>query len=351
MNPISRVISLVVLVLLVILFGALFLQVMIGFLLPMFLALVLTVVFTPMHKAILLRMPRYPRIAAALTTLTILLIVLAPLLGVIAKAGKDAMDLKRRMDVTNADGHVLQQTVDEVNGRLGTELTAAQVEEKFDEFLEPLRAKTPGFLGRFLLGFVVMIISLYYFLLDGHNMIATVLKFLPLHDEYEQRLLNEFNKLSRAVVSATLAAALVQGLVAGFGFWLFGLKSIFLLMLLTMLGSMIPFVGAASVWISCCVWLLISGQTTSALLLAAYGGCIISTVDNLVKPAILHGNASLHPLLALLSVLGGVQALGAIGIFVGPMAVAFLQAGLEMLHAELGFLERPPTPNQPNIAA
>jgi hypothetical protein len=40
-------------------------------------------------------------------------------------------------------------------------------------------------------------------------------------------------------------------------------------------------------------------------------------------------------LLALLSVLGGVAALGPIGIFVGPIAVAFLQAALTMLQTEL----------------
>ncbi len=58
-------------------------------------------------------------------------------------------------------------------------------------------------------------------------------------------------------------------------------------------------------------------------------------VDNLVKPLVLQGKTNLHPLLALLSVLGGVQAIGAIGLFVGPMAVVFLQAALTMLRDEL----------------
>ena len=63
-------------------------------------------------------------------------------------------------------------------------------------------------------------------------------------------------------------------------------------------------------------------------------------VDNVLKPMILHGQANLHPLLALLSVLGGVAAMGPIGIFVGPMAVAFLQTGLRMLNLELDSLRR-----------
>jgi predicted PurR-regulated permease PerM len=52
----------------------------------------------------------------------------------------------------------------------------------------------------------------------------------------------------------------------------------------------------------------------------------------------LHGRSNLHPLLALLSVLGGVKALGPIGIFVGPMAVTFLYTVLMMLHKELDLL-------------
>jgi predicted PurR-regulated permease PerM len=63
-------------------------------------------------------------------------------------------------------------------------------------------------------------------------------------------------------------------------------------------------------------------------------------VDNLIKPLVLHGQSNLHPLLALLSVLGGVSALGPIGIIVGPMVVSFLQALLNMLHLELQDFDR-----------
>jgi predicted PurR-regulated permease PerM len=65
-------------------------------------------------------------------------------------------------------------------------------------------------------------------------------------------------------------------------------------------------------------------------------------VDNIIKPYILHGQANLHPLLALLSVIGGVQVLGPIGILVGPMLVAFLQALVNMLNKEIERMELPP---------
>jgi hypothetical protein len=66
---------------------------------------------------------------------------------------------------------------------------------------------------------------------------------------------------------------------------------------------------------------------------------VVGTVDNFVKAGVLHGQSQLHPLLALLSVLGGVQALGPIGIVVGPMAVVLLQTSLSILQREMVHFE------------
>jgi predicted PurR-regulated permease PerM len=100
-------------------------------------------------------------------------------------------------------------------------------------------------------------------------------------------------------------------------------------------------VGATIVWAPVCLWLYaVEGRTVAAVLLAAYCIAVVSMVDNLVKPAVLHGRSNLHPLLALLSVLGGVQALGPIGIVVGPMVVAFLQTLLNMVHAEVSSMSK-----------
>jgi len=128
----------------------------------------------------------------------------------------------------------------------------------------------------------------------------------------------------------------VQGLLAGLGYFVVGLQPVLLLTLLTGFLSLIPFVGAGAVWVPCSLWLYMShGQTGAAIGLALYGFFVVSLADNLVKPWVLHGQTNLHPLLALLSVIGGVQALGPIGIFVGPMLVAFLQALLNILNTEL----------------
>jgi predicted PurR-regulated permease PerM len=125
---------------------------------------------------------------------------------------------------------------------------------------------------------------------------------------------------------------------------------VFLLSLITAIVALIPFVGAAAVWIPVSLYLFFyEERTVAAIALAIYGAVIVSTSDNLVKATVLHGQSQLHPLLALLSVLGGVAALGPIGIIVGPMVVVFLQTLLNLLHRELAEMDEPAAPASPAI--
>jgi predicted PurR-regulated permease PerM len=172
-------------------------------------------------------------------------------------------------------------------------------------------------------------------------MIRAIMRLSPLDDEYEEQLIDQFGDVTRAVVVATLLSALVQGILAGFGFYFAGVGSVFLLTVLAMLFAIIPFIGSAGIWVPVCLWIyFVDDRMWPAIILAAYCGGVVSMVDNVIKPLVLHGRSNIHPLLALLSVLGGVQALGPIGIIVGPMAVAFLQTLLEMINKEMNAIGR-----------
>ena len=216
-----------------------------------------------------------------------------------------------------------------------------QAYQAAQEALPRYTGRTTAFLAKLVVGVIITIVAVYFFLADGPAMINTLLRLSPLDDRYERELVAEFDNVSRAVVLATLLSAAAQGLLAGFGYWLAGLDSVFLLILLTTLLAMVPFVGAPVVWVPICLWLwLYEGRIVAAVLLALYGALVVGMVDNLIKPWVLHGQSKLHPLLALLSVLGGVQALGPIGVLVGPMVVVFLRTLLNILHRELASLDR-----------
>ena len=176
-----------------------------------------------------------------------------------------------------------------------------------------------------------MILSLYYFFADGPAMVDTLMRLSPLDDGYEQELLNKFGDISRSVVLATLLSAVVQGLLASVGYYFVGIDRVFFLTALTMFLAMVPFIGSAAVWVPVCAWVYLYQQRAiPAALLALYCMVVVSMVDNVIKPMVLHGRSNLYSLLALLSVVGRRAGPGAIGSR-RPMLVALLQALLVML--------------------
>lgn len=218
--------------------------------------------------------------------------------------------------------------------------------DQLQTYLQPrivtLTSATGEFLLQTAIGLSILIIALYFFLVDGPAMVRTLMRLSPLDDRYEHKLLIEFDRTSRAVVLATVLSALAQGILAASGYYFCGLGSIVLLFFLTSFMALIPFFGAASVWAPCVIWLgFVEERWGAAIGLALYGAVIVSSVDNVIKVFVLHGRSQLHPLLALLSVLGGVQVFGPIGILVGPMVVVFLQTTLEILNHELTHYESP----------
>ncbi len=341
----TRIASFVVLLAILLGIAVLFFRVLAEFLLPMFLAAMLVILFKPLHEWFYEKCWHKAHVAAALTTLVILVVFLVPLMTILVQASAEGVTLYEQIKDRKLDLHSVSDALVSAGAQFGVELKADELEHsialRVQQGLAPIAVSTTQFVGNFILGLIVMLVSLYFFLLDGPQMIESVMHLSPLDNRYEEQLVAQFGEVSRSVVLATVAAAITQGLLGGLGYYLAGLKPVFLLMVLTMLLAMIPFVGAISVWLPCSLWLFfVEDRYTPAILLAIWGAGVVSTIDNVIKPLILHGRSNLHPLLALLSVLGGVKALGPIGIFVGPMVVAFLQTLLKMVQTELEEISR-----------
>lgn len=347
-----RVVSFIVLLAVIILIGSMFFQVMVQFIVPLFLAAVLVVIFKPLHLWVRERSGDRPKLAAAFTTGAIVLIVLLPLSGILVKAVSEGVTLAR---ANSADGELnteavrvmVERAVETLNvgfGRVGLPAQSsdeiyAYVRSHLGDVAAPLLFGGVEILAGTLVGLAIMVLTMYYFFSDGPNMAAALMKLSPMDDAYEQELLDKFGDVSRAVVVASLLSAVVQGILAGIGYFFAGIESIFFWSALTMFLAMVPFIGAAAVWVPICLYLyFVQDATTTAIVLSIYCVTVVSMIDNVIKPFVLHGQSNLHPLLALLSVIGGIQALGPIGILVGPMLVAFLQALLNMLNKELKLL-------------
>jgi len=98
---------------------------------------------------------------------------------------------------------------------------------------------------------------------------------------------------------------------------------------------LIPLAGTSLVWVPCVLWLAWQGQWMSVVLLSLYAIAIVGTLDNVVRTYVLNANVKLHPLLALISVLGGLQWIGLWGVFIGPIIASCLHALIEIFNTEL----------------
>jgi predicted PurR-regulated permease PerM len=188
---------------------------------------------------------------------------------------------------------------------------------------------------RAVIGFFVFVIALYYFFADGTALLAATEKLIPVHAKYQRQVLDQFARVVRAVVMATLFAALVQGFATVFALWLLGFEQLLVLLVLCILSALIPLMGTWLVWGSCALWLLWNGHWIQATLLALYGMVIVGVLDNVVRTYVLNTDTKLHPLLALISVLGGLQAMGLWGIFIGPIVASCLHALVQIFNHEL----------------
>ncbi|QDV13360.1 putative inner membrane protein [Rosistilla oblonga] len=332
------------------LFGLLFFHVIKPFVLAIFVAIVLTVLFAPLHQALTGFLSGHNRIAAGVTTGLVMVVVLLPIGVTLLMAGNQVTQIGRDA-VGWFDGRsddAFDETIEKLGkSTIGSAMNRVyrkldppqrqQIQESVsrisDGFTAELYDKTRGLISNivtFGVGLCIMALSFYYFLADRELFTRELHRMMPLENEEEQRLFDKFQRVCRGVVLGTVVAGVVQAALAGLSFAVLGVPNVWVLMVLTMFCSFIPFLGSAAVWASVAAWLMIEGNYGSAIGLAIYGAALISTSDNLVRAYVIGNQAKLHPLVALVTVLGALKLMGLWGIFVGPMIAAFFYALLNI---------------------
>ncbi len=171
----------------------------------------------------------------------------------------------------------------------------------------------------FLLDLFVMLYAMFYFLRDGHRIVEKIFYYTPLAHEDEARVLQQFSSVTRATVKGTLVIGIIQGALAGFGFWVAGLEGAAFWGTIMAVLSVVPGIGAALVWVPGVIYLYIAGQTLTATLLLAWCAAVVGTVDNILRPTLVGKDAKMPDLLILLGTLGGLFLFGPIGFIVGPI--------------------------------
>jgi predicted PurR-regulated permease PerM len=177
--------------------------------------------------------------------------------------------------------------------------------------------------GSALLQSALMLIAMYFLLVDGAELVDWLEQVSPLQRGQTTELLQEFRKVSVAVLVSSLATAGLQALVAFVGYLIARVPHPMFFATVTFFFAFVPALGAGGVVLAVSLLLVLLGHPWAALFLALWGVFVVGLVDNIVKPLLVKRGLSMHGGLVFFALLGGLAVFGSVGLVAGPLTVAF----------------------------
>jgi predicted PurR-regulated permease PerM len=173
-----------------------------------------------------------------------------------------------------------------------------------------------------IIGFVLTIYLMFFFLRDRQLAKLNLSKLLPLSETESKQLFKRIGDTIHAIIYGTLMIAAVQGLLGGLMFWWLDLPAP--LFWGVMMGSLavIPILGAFIIWLPAALFLALEGEWTHAIVLVMWGMLVVGTVDNLLRPIFVGNRLNQHTLLVFMSLVGGLMLFGSSGLILGPVVLA-----------------------------
>jgi len=309
-----------------------------------FWAVVLAILFQPLNRRLLARMPRYPNTATLLTLLLCLLVVILPLIAISLSVIQEAVSVYHRMSSgqMNVVTYIQQiksalpdwaldildrlnlSTLTEIQQRLA--VVAGEAAKSFATKAVNLGQGTLSFV----VGFGIMLYLLFFLLRDGTRLAARIRDAIPLDREHKAQLLSKFTTVIKATVKGNLAVAAAQGALGGLIFWILDIDAPVLWGVLMAFLSLLPAVGAGLIWGPVAIYFLATGNWSQGLILTAYGILVIGLVDNILRPLLVGKDTKMPDYVVLISTLGGMSLFGLSGFVVGPAIAALFMATWEI---------------------
>lgn len=170
---------------------------------------------------------------------------------------------------------------------------------------------------------LVVFFSFFFVLRDKEDLIAYIQSLIPFSKDVEKRLFKSSKDLTISILFGQIVIGMVQGITAGIGFFIFKVPNALLITILAMIAGMFPIVGTTIVWVPVAIYLLIAGNTVSALGVVMFG-IIASVIEALFKPIFISRRAKMNSSLILFGMVGGILLFGLLGIILGPLILAYL---------------------------
>jgi predicted PurR-regulated permease PerM len=168
----------------------------------------------------------------------------------------------------------------------------------------------------------LFLLMLFFLLRDGGALRGELRRVSPLSSDQEAEVFDHIGRTVKGVLQAMVVVPIVQGVLAGVGFWLFDVPSPLLWGVIVMFAAFVPVLGSPLGWLPVVLYKIETGPTEQAFWLALYCLAVVSGSDNVIKPLLLRGSARIHPLLGFLAILGGLMAFGPLGFLVGPIVLS-----------------------------
>jgi predicted PurR-regulated permease PerM len=303
-------------------------------------AVALAILFTPLYKRLLKRMPGRHNLAALATLTICLVIVIIPVALVTVSLVQEASEVTQRIRTGEINfGRYFQQVLGVVPQWLlnlldrfglgnveGMLSRVAQGAAQTGQLVATQALSIGQNTFDFLVSFALMLYMLYFLLRDGTALSKTVREALPMARPHTHFLLNKFTTVIRATIKGNVAVAVVQGALGGLAFWVLDVQGALLWAVLMAFLSLLPAVGAALIWLPVAIYFLATGHLWEGVGLIVFGVVVIGLVDNVLRPIMVGKDTQMPDYIVLMSTVGGMALFGVNGFVIGPVVAALFMA-------------------------
>ena len=301
-----------------------------------FWGVILAVVFTPLHKRIFAKLPKYPTIAALITLTLCLVLFILPMTFLSISLARESAAIYERVHSGQLNfGQYFQQIYSALPQWVLDLLARFHLNDPkvIQEKISGVSVQASQFVAtkvvsigqntmEFIVSFCIMLYLLFFFLRDGKILTQKIYAATPLDNDHKQKLGAKFITVVRATIKGNLAVAATQGALGGLIFWILGIQGALLWGVVMAFLSLLPAVGAAIVWAPVAIYFFATGATWQGAVLAAYGAGIMGMVDNVLRPLLVGKDTKMPDYVILLSTLGGLSLFGLTGFVIGPLIAA-----------------------------
>lgn len=177
---------------------------------------------------------------------------------------------------------------------------------------------------------LLVIIALFFFLKDNLKIKKMLFEISPLDDKYDKLILEKLDAAINSVIKGSLLIAVIQGVLAGLGFWVFGVPSPAFWGTVGVIAALVPGIGTSLVVLPAIAYLFVNGNYIAALGLFIWGTILVGSIDNVLRTIIYKRGVSAHPIFILFAVFGGLSMFGPLGLIFGPIILSFYLTLLEI---------------------